>query len=60
MNAARTNLGEDFWTYVKRCKDAGVDPHNVINMAAHWLYGTDPNTLATLLAEGLVYSPPGH
>lgn len=61
MNAAKSKTdGKDFITYAKRCAEAGVDFHNIINLTSHWLHGTDPVTLAKLTAQGLVYNPPGH
>ncbi len=50
----------DFISYVNKCNDAGVWFGNVKNIAAHWLYGTEPNTLAKLSQQGIVYNPPGH
>lgn len=49
-----------FWQYKNACSDAGVLFCNVKNLAAHWLYGTKPNTLAKLSQAGIVYNPPGH
>lgn len=50
----------EFMKYVNSCDAAGVWFGNVVNIAAHYLYGTDPATLAYLSQRGPVYNPPGH
>ncbi len=50
----------DFMSYVNKCNAADVWFGNVKNIAAHWLYGTDPETLAKLSHQGIVPNPPGH
>lgn len=49
-----------FQKYYLACQLAGVNFDNVRNIAAHWLYGTSPWTLAHLSRMGIVYNPPGH
>lgn len=46
--------------YLKSFLDAGGNLANVTRWTSHYLYGTDPNTLAKLSRQGIVYNPPGH
>jgi hypothetical protein len=55
--SGRIGMNKSFLGYIKACTAAGVNFPNVRNIAAHWLYGTSPASLAKLSVAGIVYSP---
>jgi hypothetical protein len=51
---------KEFMRYYKAFLDLGGKIENVQRISAHWLYGTDVESLASMSKYQIIYNPPGH